>query len=283
MCPLTYTNAKLSEKDFQRVSDVIYKHCGINLHDGKKTLVSSRLAKQLRLSRFYSFKEYIDYVLSEEGKHEFYKLVDSISTNLTSFFRENVHFEYLRNTFLPKLIEQKAKRNSKIRAWSAGCSTGEEPYSMAITLIETLQKYKQTNWNVKILASDISTRALERAQIGTYDKERLASLGATQKQTYFVPNKIENEKVYQVRNSLKKLITFRYLNLMEQWPFNGPFDFIFCRNVMIYFNKETQEKLINRFYNCLAKGGLLCIGHSESLAGVQHNYKYVMPATYIRA
>ena len=272
---------ELSEKDFRRVSDVIYDHCGINLHDGKKSLVRARLAKRLRESRFTSFGEYIDYVLSDNGRTEFYKFVDSLSTNLTYFFREQVHFEYLHRQLLPTLIEQRGRQvNPKIRVWSAGCSSGEEPYSLAITLLDMLRD--KGNWNIKILATDVSTRILETAKMGTYDKERVAPLSPQQKQRYLVPNKIEGRKVYQVSNELKKAIKFAYLNLMDSWPFRGPFDCIFCRNVMIYFDKLTQEKLVNRYWDHLGKGGILCIGHSESLTGINHKYRYVQPATYIK-
>lgn len=277
---LVYQNdINLTESDFRQVSDIIYKHCGINLHEGKRPLVRARLAKRLREGKFKSFSQYIKYALSAEGADEFHNLVDSISTNLTSFFREKAHFAYLKDKWLPSLIAGKGNRR-RIRAWSAGCSSGEEPYTMAIVLSEVLQN--QPHWDAKILASDVSTRMIEVAKMGTYDPERVEPLTAAQKQRFLAPNIIENRKVYQVSSALKQMISFRYLNLMHDWPFKGPFDFIFCRNVMIYFDKPTQEKLVNRFYDCLAPGGLLCIGHSESLTNIDHKYKYVMPATYCK-
>jgi len=276
---LTDADLTLTEKDFCRVRDVIYQHCGINLHDGKKSLVRARLAKLLRLGKFKTYTEYLDFVLSDAGRQEFYSFVDSLSTNLTCFFRENVHFAYLRHTFLPQLIQRKSQHNQrKIRAWSAGCSSGEEPYSLAITLLETLQN--TGTWDIKILATDVSTRILEIAKMGVYEKERVEPLAGAQKQRFLIPRRMEGHTVYQVGPNLKKIISFRYLNLMDPWPFNGPFDFIFCRNVMIYFDKTTQGKLINRYYDCLDSGGLLCLGHSESLTGIQHKYLYVQPATY---
>jgi len=276
---LSETEMVLTESDFRRVSKVIFDHCGINLTDGKKTLVRARLAKRIRRSTCRTFKEYIDYVLSSEGQKEFYTFVDSLSTNLTSFFRENNHFEYLRRKFLPDLIA-KQERSSKLRVWSAGCSSGEEPYSLAITLLECFQN--TPGWNIKILATDVSTQILKIAQAGTYDKQRVEPLSAQQKHRFLVPNNIEGQKVYQVAGNLRNIIRFRYLNLMDKWPFSGPFDCIFCRNVMIYFDKPTQEKLINRFWDCLAKNGVLCIGHSESLSGIKHKYRYVEPATYVK-
>jgi chemotaxis protein methyltransferase CheR len=279
MLDIQQNDHSLSEEDFKRISDVIYTHCGINLHDGKKSLVRARLAKLVRTSKHKTFKGYIDYVLSPEGRGEFSSLVDSISTNLTSFFREKNHFDFLTDTYLDRLSKEKEKTSQlKIRAWSAGCSSGEEPYTMAIVLQDYFGKSGQ--WDIKILATDVSTRVLEKAQMGTYDRERVAPLSQEQLRKYMVPNVIEGRKVYQVSAALKNIIKFRYLNLMEKWPFDTAFDFIFCRNVMIYFDKQTQGKLVNRYWDYLNKGGILFVGHSESLAGIQHKYKYVLPAVY---
>ena len=281
MVLLSSEEMTLTEADFCRVSDVIYQHCGINLHDGKKSLVRARLAKRLRRSKCKSFTEYIDYVLSGAGREEFCPFVDSISTNQTSFFREKVHFDYLRQQYLPGLTAKRGKQVSpKLRAWSAGCSSGEEPYSLAITLLGALAG--RANWDIKILATDVSTRMLEVAQRGTYDKKRVAPLTGQQKQRFLLPNTIKGSKVYQVGNDLKKVIEFRYLNLMDRWLFKESFDIIFCRNVMIYFDKATQAKLVNRFWDCLVRGGLLCIGHSESLMSIGHKYRYVQPAIYLK-
>lgn len=274
---LDFTEQKLSEKDFQRVSDVIYQHCGINLHDGKKSLVRARLTKRLRLTRFHSFSQYIDFVLSKEGKQEFISFVDSISTNLTYFFRENAHFQHLQDEAIPRLLHKKGP-SPRIRAWSAGCSTGEEPYSIAITLLDCLPEPQHAD--LRILATDVSTRVLEIAKHGQYDHDRIVPLTPQQKHRHLVPNRIEGQRVWQVSPNLRKCISFRYLNLMDSWPFRGPFDFIFCRNVMIYFDKSIQERLVNRFHDVLAPGGTLYIGHSESLTGINHPFRYIMPATY---
>jgi chemotaxis protein methyltransferase CheR len=271
----------LREKDFRRIGDLIYQHCGINLHDGKKGLVQSRLAKLVRQSRFDSFTEYIDYISSDQGKDEFTIAIDALSTNLTFFFREKQHFDYLRQSYLPDLIARKINpAHRRVRAWSAACSSGEEPYSLAITLAEAFQH--KPGWDIKILATDISTRILEKAQMGTYDPQRVEPLTGQQKQRFLAANRIEGRKVYQVRNELKQMIRFRYLNLMDPWPFRGPFDIILARNVMIYFDKPTQAALVNRFWQCLDSGGLLCIGHSESLTGIEHEFRYIQPATYMR-
>ncbi|MBI9016922.1 MAG: protein-glutamate O-methyltransferase [Phycisphaerae bacterium] len=274
-------NITIKESDFRRISDVIYKHCGINLHEGKKTLVRARLAKRIRELNFNDVTSYIDFALHQDNIHEFYNLVDSISTNLTSFFREKVHFDYIRQTFLPQLLQQKKTQgNNQIRIWSAGCSSGEEPYTIAITMAEELAG--KGSWDLKILASDVSTRILKTAQAGIYDSSKIKPLSTQQRLKYMTNIKVDGQITHQVRPELKSKISFRYLNLMESWPFKGPFDIIMCRNVMIYFDKPTQTKLVNRYYDCQAKGGLLCIGHSESLTNTNHKYKYVMPATYMK-
>ena len=271
----------LDEKDFHRISDVIYRHCGINLHDGKKGLVQSRLSKLVRQNHFDSFSEYIDYILSAEGKKEFVIAVDALSTNLTFFFREKQHFDFLQRDYLPGLIARKGRESRRqIRLWSAACSSGEEPYSLAITLSEVFQH--EPDWDIKILATDISTRILERAEMGMYDLQRIEPLTSQQKQRFLTANRIEGRKVYQVRTELKEMIRFRHLNLMDPWPFKGSFDIIFARNVMIYFDKPTQAALVNRFWRSLVSGGLLCIGHSESLTGIEHEFRYVQPATYMK-
>lgn len=269
----------LSDQDFKRISQAIYKHCGINLTEAKSTLIKARLAKRLKATGHTSLGDYINYVLSPAGQKEFGAMVDVISTNFTSFFREVSHFDYLRQHVLAPRLE-KYPRGGKINAWSAACSSGEEPYTLAITLLEATQG--RGNWDLKILASDVSTRMLEMAQMGTYDMDRIAPLTPMQIQKFMVPSRIEDQKVYQVAPMLRQMITFRHINLMENWPFKEPFDFIFCRNVMIYFDKPTQERLVNRMMNHLIPGGLLFIGHSESLTGTKHNYRYVAPAIYMR-
>jgi chemotaxis protein methyltransferase CheR len=269
----------LSDRDFRRISDAIYQHCGINLHDGKRELVRARLSKRLRLTGQSSFERYIDFALSDPDAPEFCELVDSLSTNLTSFFRENQHFEYLARTLLPRLIAQRSGRSQKIRAWSAGCSSGEEPYTIAIVLLETLAQ-QSAAWDVKLLATDISTRVLRKATNGVYDPDRLEQVPAPIRAKHFEPRKIHGETIYAVSPKVRSLVAFRHLNLMEPWPFNGPFDFIFCRNVMIYFDKPTQQKLVERYYEVLTPGGVLFTGHSESLTGITHQFSFVQPTIY---
>ncbi|MBE0537342.1 MAG: protein-glutamate O-methyltransferase [Phycisphaerae bacterium] len=271
----------LSEKEFRLISGLVYKHCGINLHDGKKELVRARLAKRLRLCGFTSFAEYINYVLKDTSGSEFSSLVDCLSTNLTSFFREAQHFDFLRTTLLPQLMERKRRRQScRLRAWSAGCSSGEEPYTIAIVLLEAVEG--QGRWDTKVLATDISTAILEKAKQGLYDEQRIAPLSAMQRASFLTARRAAGRKVFEVSDRLRSTVVFRYLNLMADWPVKGPLDFIFCRNVMIYFDKPTQQRLISRYYDLLDSGGVLFTGHSESLTGIDHAFKYIQPTIYMK-
>jgi chemotaxis protein methyltransferase CheR len=281
MAGLMLQEVVLGEREFRLISDLVYEHCGINLHDGKKELVRARLAKRLREGDFHSFSEYIRHVLEDPTGGEFALLVDSLSTNLTKFFREDQHFEYLRSRWLPPLLGLKQSRhNFRLRGWSAGCSTGEEPYSIAITLLEAVQG--RGRWDVKLLATDVSTRVLEKAQEGFYEKDRVEPIPLPLRSKYLVHTREAGADRYEVAPSLRNVVIFRHLNLVQDWPVKGPLDFIFCRNVMIYFDKPTQNRLINRFYDLLAPGGVLFTGHSESLTGIEHKFKYVQPTIYTK-
>lgn len=271
----------LTDAEFERISAMVYDYCGINLHDGKKELVRSRLAKMLRQRSLENFSQYIAAVANDASGQAMSELIDSISTNLTSFFREPIHFDYLANSYLPQLLARKQADNQhRLRAWSAGCSSGEEPYSIAITLLESLPKTDR--WDVKLLATDISTRILSRAREGIYEQERIEPVPAALKNRYLLPRSRKGRKYFEVAGGIRQITVFKYLNLMQEWPFRGPFDFIFCRNVMIYFDKETQQRLINRFWQALAPQGILFTGHSESLTGIRHNFRYVQPTIYAK-
>lgn len=270
----------LTEEDFRRVSQIVYDHCGINLHDGKKELIRARLAKKLRAGGFRTFSEYMEHVAEDESGREFSDFIDVLSTNLTSFFRERQHFEYVENVLLPRLIEKKQRQNNlRIRAWSAGCSSGEEPYSIAITLLENLPGGR---WDAKILATDISTRVLEKAKAGIYPAERFEPVSLQQRTKYLISKNKKGKNECEVHDCLKQMIAFRYLNLMTDWPITGPLDFIFCRNVMIYFDKPTQAVLVKRYFDLLDSGGVLFTGHSESLTGIEHRFKYIQPTIYMK-
>lgn len=269
----------VTEADFQRISDMVYKHCGINLHDGKKQLVRARVAKRLRQGGFKSLPEYLDFVAEDPSGQEFTLLIDAMSTNLTSFYRESDHFHYLMEHGLVQATDRKRKNHdSRIRVWSAGCSTGEEPYTLGMTLLDSVSDAHQ--WDMKILATDISTHVLKVAKCGFYGKSRIDALPASYRSRFVKAATMDGENGYSIAPEVKQMIAFRHLNLMDKWPFTGPFDFIFCRNVMIYFDKPTQERLVNRFHDVLAPGGVLFTGHSESLTGVKHPFKYIRPTVY---
>lgn len=278
---LDTSSVAMSEKEFRQISDLVYQHCGINLHDGKKELVQARLAKWIRQGGFKTFENYIQHVLEDKTGKEFSILIDSLSTNLTSFFREYQHFEYLNEKLLPSLLERKRKeQNFRLRGWSAGCSSGEEPYSIAITLLEAVGG--QGRWDMKLLATDISTRMLTTARQGLYEQERVAAVAPMLKNKYLMPVSMDGQKAFQVADAVRNIVIFKYLNLMKDWPVRGPLDFIFCRNVMIYFDKPTQQTLVNRFWDMLGSKGILFTGHSESLTGIQHKFEYIQPTIYMK-
>ncbi len=210
------------------------------------------------------------------------ELINSLSTNVTEFFREPRHFEFLTRQLLPRLIEQKRRAGKRrLRAWSAGCSSGEEPYSLAMTLLEALGP-ERSQWDVKVLATDISTRAMAVAETGVYPRERVRSVPPHHHAACLSSERLNGELVVAVNPAVRELVSFRRLNLISPWPFSGSFDFIFCRNVMIYFDRPTQQRLVARFYERVERGGMLFTGHAESLTGVEHAFRYVEPTIYVR-
>lgn len=274
------TITTLSDRDFKRIGQVVYQHCGINLHDGKRELVQARLVKLLRGSHFKDVSEYLDEVLNAPESPQFADLIDSLSTNLTSFFREVEHFDYLAQHYLPRLIEKKSHMaGRRIRAWSAASSTGEEPYSIAMTVKHALET-AGSHCEAAILATDISHRVLRTAKEGVYAKLRVGPVPPALKSKYLVNS--AKAQCVEVTGEIRGMVHFAHLNLMESWPFSGPLDFVFCRNVMIYFDKPTQQKLIERFWDILDSGGLLFTGHSESLTGISHRFRYVQPTIYLK-
>jgi chemotaxis protein methyltransferase CheR len=268
----------MTDADFRKFSTLIYELCGIHLHEGKKELVKARLGKRLRAGRFSSFREYFQYVVEDPSGEELTHLLDSIATNFTSFFREPQHFDYLQKNFLPEVMARKEDGQKRLRFWSAGCSSGEEPYSLLISLCETIENFP--SWDIKILATDLSQKILKTAMEGIYPQERIASVPARLKKKYFLQGENQWENHVKVKDFLKRPISFQHFNLLDSLAFQEPFDCIFCRNVMIYFDKKTQARLVNGFYDYLAKGGVFFIGHSESLAGITHRFQYVKPAIY---
>ncbi len=258
---------------------LIFEKSGITLHDGKKELVRTRLGSRVRSLGFGSYKDYFHHVENDSSENELVTLLDAISTNLTSFFREINHFQLLEKMILPEMLARKKKEGKSVRFWSAGCSSGEEPYSIAYTLIDLINDYK--SYDLKILATDISTQMLQRGARGVYGKAAVKTVPVSMLRRFMEKEGDREAELYVVKNEVKKLISFRRFNLMTNtFPFKRKFDVIFCRNVMIYFDKPTQQTLVNKYYDVLANGGYLLIGHSESLTGVDHKFKYIQPTVY---
>lgn len=274
------TLIEISDKEYNMIKDYVYKTIGINLGDEKKTLLSGRLQKLLRKYSFASFTEYYDFVSRDKTGEALSELADNISTNHTFFYREPSHFEFFKNEFLPQLIKTKIENKSNdIRVWCAGCSTGEEPYMLVMLMMEVLGN-DYSKYLAGILATDISSRALMKAQKGVYSEDSLKKIPINMVSKYF--KKLPSGD-YEVIDRVKKEVTFRRFNLMNQtFPFKKPFDAIFCRNVMIYFDLETRNALIEKFYNQTVENGLLFIGHSETINKNHTKYRYVMPAMYIK-
>ncbi len=278
MSSFDLTGFDLTEEEFHLISSLVYKKCGINLGEQKRTLVVERLQKVLRQGGFSSFKEYYYHVVQDTTGQALLTLMDRISTNHTFFFREKDHFELLSAEILPKIVERLPGAVQNLRLWSAGCSSGEEAYSLAMTIGEYIGSRTGSLDHPGILATDISVTALAKASRGVYSESEISQIVPDLKRRYFVRS--ENGE-WAVNQALKKTILFRRLNLMRQiYPFKGKFHIIFCRNVMIYFDAPTRKALLERFYNYLEPEGYLFLGHSESLGRSSSLFKYIKPAVY---
>ena len=269
---------ELTNTDFEKISQLVYNQCGIHLSEGKRELVKARLGKRMRSGSFRSFRDYYHHVIEDASGEELVFLLDSISTNFTFFFREPKHFQYLQKEFLPEWTDPKKNRGGKLRLWSAGCSSGEEPYSLAMSLLEAIGA--RSHWEISILATDLSTKVLQAAEAGIFPKEKVQSIPPDQMKKYFLKGEDQWKDYVKVKDFVRQRIQFKRLNLMEPFSFQESFDCIFCRNVMIYFDKKTQADLVGRFHVCLKRGGFLVIGHSESLTGIHHPFTYVKPTVY---
>ncbi|MFO8085054.1 MAG: protein-glutamate O-methyltransferase [Desulfobacterales bacterium] len=266
---------QLQQEVFKQFADLIYKEAGIHLGEHKQALVSARLNKRMRFLSIRNFDDYYDYVQNDRSRKELSKLLDAISTNVTYFYREPDHFDLLAS--LVRRWSQ--ERQSRIRIWSAASSTGEEPYTISLTLSESLQNVH----DVKILATDISTSVLETARKGEYGAKKLEKIPGKMINKYFTLVQSQGEKIYRVKEKIKKMIQFSWLNLSAPpYPMSGPLDVIFCRNVMIYFDNKVKEKLLEDMYRLLKPGGYLMVGHAESLAGLLSRFKSVKPSVYIK-
>ncbi|MDY0043361.1 MAG: protein-glutamate O-methyltransferase [Syntrophales bacterium] len=269
---------ELEDADFEKISRFVYSLCGINLHEGKRELVKARLGKRLKKGNFVSFSDYLHFVMTDEGSDELTAMINSLSTNLTGFFREESHFQKLRGIIFEEFsMPEHSNEKVKLRIWSAGCSTGEEPYTIAMVLAEALEGRKA---DMKILATDISTSVLKRAAAGIYSEKSVSAIPPVMRFKFFLQDKGRWSGQYKIKENLRVLVHFAYLNLKECTLPSDSFNIIFCRNVMIYFDKNTQHALITTFYNLLKPGGYLFVGHSESLTGFAHPFRYVEPSVY---
>lgn len=266
---------EITMQEFQQLSDFIKSNYGIRLKKEKMALVSGRLHNVLQQEGFSNFTEYYHYLVSDNSGYAVTTLIDRITTNHTFFMREASHFHYFRDKVLPYLSSTVKEKD--LRIWCAACSTGEEAYTLAMVIDEYFGKSKLW-WDTKILATDISEQVLETAKKGIYSNERIAPLPASWKSAYFKAHDQENSVII---DKIKREVIFRKLNLMDNaFPFKKKLHTIFCRNVMIYFDNETKDRLVQKFYNHLDYGGYLFIGHSESLNRETTNFKYILPSVY---
>jgi chemotaxis protein methyltransferase CheR len=262
----------MTEADFLKIAGMLYEDAGIHLASSKTNLVYSRLSKRLRTLGIASFKDYCALVADASNAGERMTMLASLTTNVTHFFREKHHFDHLREHLLPPLLEA-AKRGQRVRLWSAGCSTGHEPYSMAMTLLSMMPN--APSLDIRILATDIDPNVVATGRTGIYGASDLGSVPAELRRRWFRPAPPvagsgqggTEEMGYEVVDAMRDLVAFRELNLIGQWPMKGKFNAIFCRNVTIYFDQQTRERVWNRFAERIQPGGYLYVGHSERLGG----------------
>ncbi|MDD3052074.1 MAG: protein-glutamate O-methyltransferase CheR [Candidatus Cloacimonetes bacterium] len=263
----------VTEKEFQLFSKLIYDKTGINLHIGKKQLLESRLSKVLRKRKLKNFTEYYKIVTADKSGEELMILINLVSTNTTHFFREISHFDFMREAF-PFVFGANPDR---IDGWCSASSTGEEPYSILMTLAEL---FDIKRIKINLLASDIDTEVLAKARRGIYSKKNIENIPADIQRKYFKKGYSSADGYYKVKKELIDLITWKKINLIEPIPIAATYHFIFCRNVMIYFDKNIKSRVINALYEHLKPEGYLFVGHSESLSGIEHKFKYIKPAIY---
>ena len=265
----------LTAHEFEQFRKLAYEKVGIDLRQGKEQLVSARLGKKMRELRINSYKEYYQHIQQDKTGDALITMIDALTTNHTSFFREIAHFEFLRKTILPEI-----RSRNQISIWCAASSTGEEPYSIAFSVLDELGM--QALPKLQITATDISTRVLEIARRGAYLAERFRDFPPQQLRNYLLRGEQKWSNWYLVRKEIRAAVTFNRLNLMDEFTHAASFPVIFCRNVMIYFDRPTQENLVRRMSHFLEPGGYLLIGHAESLNGINHSLQYVRPAVYRR-
>ena len=256
---------EFNKADFRFIASLVHEKTGIVLADHKEDMVYARIARRLRSLNMRSFIDYC--ALLQQGGEEIGNFVNAVTTNLTAFFRESHHFDHLRDQVL-KPLAMKPPPNRRVRLWSSACSTGAEPYSIALMCLEAIPDI--ANWDFKILATDIDTKMVAKATAGLYTADEAEPIPASLRNKYTQTDRKTGE--VQMGNELRKLITFKQLNLIESWPFKGPFDAVFCRNVVIYFDKDTQRTLFDAIASRTKMEGWLYIGHSERLNGICERY-----------
>jgi Methylase of chemotaxis methyl-accepting proteins len=269
----------LGEAEFRFLRDFVYEHCGIALGEHKRQLVQGRLARRLRALHLPDYAAYCA-LLRADPRGELGELASAISTNVTAFFRESHHYELLERELLPQWLAHKRRDGDRLRIWSAGCSSGEEPYALAMVLAEALEKHGATGVDAKILATDLSPQALETARNGVYPLDKLDGIGEERRRRWLLRGAGEYEGYACVHPRLRELVTVQPLNLLHDWPMRGPFDAIFCRNVVIYFDQPTKQRLFSRYAALLPAGGHLFLGHSESLHGINDDFELIGRTVY---
>lgn len=269
---------EISEEDFDLFRSLVKNRLGISIRQRKKKIFSLKLSRRLQELGLSSYIDYYRYLFKPEGARELRYLINLVTIDQTSFFRGEEQLEILRKRILPKVIQRKTKEK-RIRIWSSGCSTGQEPYSLAMLLYE--MDNVDMSWDIKILASDANTYSLKIAYLGKYSREQVAKVPKVYLAKYFHKERKEGEEIFRVKENLKKILIFRRLNLlMFINKLKGPIDMIFCRNVMIYFDLETKKKIIDQFLSLLEPGGFLCLGLSESLLGINDRFDLIERAIY---
>ena len=273
----------LSETDFQRLASFIQEQVGIQMPPSKKSLLTARLQKRLRVLKMHSFSDYVDWVLDpRHSGEELINFLDMVTTNKTDFFREPAHFDFMTSTALPTLMEQfGAGTKRPLQIWSAPCATGEEPYTMAIVTKEFAKSHRVANYKVQILGTDLSTKALKKGQNAVYDMERVDGVPLTIKKDYMLKSKNREKPLVRMNRELRSVVSFQHLNFMDAtYNIRTTFDIIFCRNCLIYFDRPTSEAIVNKLCRNLIPGGYFFVGHSETLNNLQVPVVQVAPTIY---
>jgi chemotaxis protein methyltransferase CheR len=275
--------ANLSNRDFQALSQFIHQEIGIKMPDSKKIMVEGRLRKRLRVLNFQTFADYCRYIFSKDGlAHERIHIIDAITTNKTDFFREAIHFDILTKQILPDLLEEgKSLLLNPFKIWSAGCSTGEEPYTLAMILSDFQSRFPQNNFQFKIIASDISSRVLKTAKNAIYDEQRTQPIPLNLKKKYLLKSRDKTNKIVKIAKEIRTKVEFKHLNFLDDhYGFSDKFSAVFFRNVMIYFERPLQYQILQKITDRIHPGGFLFLGHSENLSGFELPLKNMAPALY---